>query len=223
MQAVTHPSHQTCRISRKSDGDKHLPQDRLQSLSDEELVEKCRQSDPTAFDVLIRRYERSIYRMALRLTGNYDDAHDIAAEAFLRIYRAFDTFQAAITLPAWVKRIVTNVYHDRRRYVRRRPAVSLDVLIEKTGDALGVEESTSPASPYAQVEANECKNILNQAIKALPEYQRRIIMLFHREDCSYEEIADEMGIPVGTVKSRLNRARVALRQMLAPHRSALVS
>jgi RNA polymerase sigma-70 factor (ECF subfamily) len=210
-------------MSPKSKGDTPLSLDRLQSLSDEALIEQCRRSDPAAFDVLIRRYERPIYHMALRLAGNYEDAHDIAAEAFLRIYRAFGTFHEAITLPAWIKRIVTNVYHDTRRYVRRRPAVSLDALTEKTRDVLGTGERPSPVSLQAQVEANECKAILSEAITALPEYQRRIITLFHYEHCSYEEIAAAMRIPVGTVKSRLCRARLALRQMLAPHQSALVS
>lgn len=201
----------------------YVPIEQLESLSDEKLIEKCRQNDRAAFDVLIKRYERPIYHLAYRLAGNYDDAHDIAAETFLRIYRAIGTFQCAITLPAWINRIVANVFYDTRRHAHRHPSVSLDAMVEKTGDTVFAEESKSVASPHAQAEENERKTILNDAVSSLPDYQRMMVTLFHSEGRTYEEIADIMCIPVGTVKSRLNRARLALRERLAPQMSALIS
>jgi len=201
----------------------YLPIEQLESLSDEKLIDKCRQNDRAAFDVLIKRYERPIYHLAYRLAGNYDDAHDIAAETFLRIYRAIGTFQCAITLPAWINRIVANVFYDTRRHAHRHPSVSLDAMVEKTGDTVFAEESKSVASPHSQAEENERKTILNDAISSLPDYQRMMVTLFHSEGRTYEEIADIMRIPVGTVKSRLNRARLALRERLAPQMSALIS
>jgi RNA polymerase sigma-70 factor (ECF subfamily) len=211
------------RASAKNARVKYLPLEHLDTLSDEKLIEKCRQDDHTAFDVLIKRYERPIYHLAYRLAGNYDDAHDIAAETFLRIYRAIGTFQCAITLPAWINRIVANVFYDTRRHAHRHPAVSLDALVEKTGDTLLTADSRSEASPENHAEENERKSILNEAIQALPEYQRLMVTLFHSEGRTYEEIADIMRIPVGTVKSRLNRARLALRERLSPQMSALVN
>src|SRR5579872_6172534 len=149
----------------------YLSAEQLETLPDEKLIERCRENDHAAFDVLIKRYERPIYHLAYRLAGNYDDAHDIAAETFLRIYRAIGTFQCAITLPAWINRIVANVFYDTRRHAHRHPAVSLDALVEKTGDTLLADDSRSTASPETQVEENERKTILNEAIRALPEYQ----------------------------------------------------
>jgi RNA polymerase sigma-70 factor (ECF subfamily) len=195
----------------------------LENLSDEKLIDKCRTGSREAFDVLIKRYERPIYHLAYRLSGNYDDAHDIAAETFLRIYRAIGTFQCAITLPAWINRIVANVFYDTRRHAYRHPAVSLDALVEKTGDSLLANEKNTARSPHAEAEENEKKSILARAIQSLPDYQRMMVTLFHSEGRTYEEIADIMKIPVGTVKSRLNRARLALRERLAPQMSALMS
>lgn len=195
----------------------------VDSLNDEKLIDRCREGDRNAFDVLIRRYERPIYHLAYRLAGNYDDAHEIAAETFLRIYRAIGTFQCAITLPAWINRIVANVFFDMRRRAHRHPAVSLEGLMEKAGDAVLPCDDVHTVSPQAQVEENERKHILDDAISALPDYQRMMVTLFHNEGRSYEEIADIMRIPVGTVKSRLNRARLALREKLMPQMSALMS
>ena len=206
-----------------SSGIQYLEIDQLAKLSDEKLIDKCRQGDRAAFDVLIKRYERPIYHLAYRLSGNYDDAHDIAAETFLRIYRAIGTFQCAITLPAWINRIVANVFYDTRRHAHRHPAVSLDALVEKTGDSLLSSESKSIASPEGSAEENETKRILGEAIESLPDYQKTMVTLFHSEGRTYEEIADIMAIPVGTVKSRLNRARLALRDRLQPQMSALMS
>ena len=217
--AIYEPS----RVSARRAPAEYLPVDQLEKLTDEKLIDKCRQGDRAAFDILIKRYERPIYHLAYRLAGNYDDAHDIAAETFLRIYRAIGTFQCAITLPAWINRIVANVFYDTRRHAHRHPAVSLDALVEKTGDALLSKEASSGTDPEGAAEDNERKHILSEAISTLPDYQRTMVTLFHNEGRTYEEIADIMAIPVGTVKSRLNRARLALREKLAPQMSALMS
>ena len=195
----------------------------LESLSDAEIVRKCAAGDRPAFDVLIRRYERPIYHLAYRLAGNHDDAHDIAAEAFLRIFRSIGTFRCAITLPAWVNRIVANVFYDMKRRQQRHPASSLDALAEKTGGKLLVAEESGRTSPQKHAEESERSRILSDAISNLPDYQRTMVTLFHSEGRSYEEIASMMSIPVGTVKSRLNRARLALREMLQPQMFALMS
>jgi len=195
----------------------------LESLTDEQLVQKSCAGDREAFDALLRRYERPIYHLAYRLAGNHDDAHDIAAEAFLRIYRSLGTFRCAITLPAWINRIVANVFFDMRRRQQRHPATSLDALAEKTGGNVLAAESTSRTSPQIHAEENEKSRILRSAIAALPDYQRAMVTLFHSEGRTYEEIASMMRVPVGTVKSRLNRARQALREMLTPQMSALMS
>lgn len=195
----------------------------LENFTDEQLVERCRAGNRSAFDVLIRRYERPIFHLAYRLAGNYDDAHDIAAEAFLRIFRSIATFRCAITLPAWINRIVANVFYDMRRRQQRHPASSLDALAEKTGGAMLAAADTGRTSPQTFAEENERSRILKGAIASLPDYQRAMVTLFHNEGRTYEEVADMMKIPVGTVKSRLNRARLALREKLTPQMTALMS
>jgi RNA polymerase sigma-70 factor, ECF subfamily len=193
------------------------------SLSTEELLELCRQGDRAAVKALLSRYERPIYHLAFRLAGNYDDAHDVAAEAFLRICQVIGTCKSAVTLPAWINRIVANVFYDIRRRSQRCPSVSLDALAEQTNGGFLAALEVPSASPQSYVEERERKLMLNDAIAALPNYQRRMVTLFYHEDRSYGEIADIMGIPVGTVKSRLSRARLALLEKLASQRSALVS
>lgn len=195
----------------------------LGNLTDEQLVRQCSAGDREAFDVLLHRYERPIYHLAYRLAGNHDDAHDIAAEAALRIFRSIGTFRCAITLPAWINRIVANVFYDMRRRQQRHPASSLDALAEKTGGKLLAAEDNARTSPHVHAEESEKSRILNEAIAALPDYQRMMVTMFHSEGRTYEEIASMMSIPVGTVKSRLNRARLALREMLTPQMSALVN
>lgn len=199
------------------------PTSSLEMLSDELLVRKCSEGDRKAFDVLLRRYERPIYHLAYRLAGNHDDAHDIAAEAAIRIFRSIGTFRCAITLPAWINRIVANVFYDMRRRQQRHPASSLDALADKTGGKMLAAEDSRATSPELHAEENEKTRILSEAIQALPDYQRTMVTLFHAEGRTYEEIASMMSIPVGTVKSRLNRARLALREMLTPQMSALTN
>lgn len=196
---------------------------RFDGMTDEQLVHVCADGDREAFDALLHRYERPIYHLAYRLAGNHDDAHDIAAEAALRIFRSIGTFRCAITLPAWINRIVANVFYDMRRRQQRHPASSLDTLTEKTGGKLLAAEDSSRISPEVHAEENEKTRILSQAINSLPDYQRTMVTLFHNDGRTYEEIASMMQIPVGTVKSRLNRARLALREMLTPQMSALVN
>ena len=199
----------------------HLTRHELDLLPDEKLIEKCRRNDRVAFDVFIKRYERLIFSLAYRLAGNYEDAHDIAAETFLRIFRSIGRFQHVITLRAWIKRIVVNVAYDSRRKARRSATVSLEAMVEKTGDTVLNDKTNPVASPHDVAEANERKRILRKAITELPEHQRLMVMLFHWEGRSYEEIAGMLRIPLGTVRSRLNRARLALRDRLSPQMGIL--
>jgi RNA polymerase sigma-70 factor (ECF subfamily) len=201
----------------------HVNFEDLDSLSDESLIEKCRRNDRKAFDVFIKRYQRLIFSLAYRLAGNYEDAHDIAAEAFLRIFRSIGRFQHVITLRAWIKRIVVNVAYDSRRKAKRSAAVSLEALVEKTGDCVLNDKCKPEASPHEMAEANERKHILRKAITELPEHQRLMVMLFHWEGRSYEEIASMLNIPLGTVRSRMNRARLALRERLSPQMAVLTA
>ncbi len=183
-------------------------------VEDMQLVERCKRGDRDAFDELMRRHERKVYNFAFRLTGNYDEANDIAAETFVRVYTRIQSFRGDSAFLTWLFRIVTNVFLDARKRRRSRPSESLEQLVEADDRALARQAEDASVSPQAELERRERDTILQRAIAGLPEYQRAMILLYHVEGMSYEEIAAAMDLPIGTVKSRLNRARLALRHAL---------
>jgi len=177
-------------------------------------IERSRKGDLAAFDKLVRQYEKSVYNTAYRLSGSHDDASDIAQEAFIRAWNNLKSFRGDSAFSTWLYRIVTNVFLDDRKRKRARPHRSLD-------DALDLDESSvqrqyeDPApGPEAVAENEERRQILEQAIHTLPEAQRMMVVMYHAQGLAYEEIAEITQLPMGTVKSRLNRARLALRDRL---------
>jgi RNA polymerase sigma-70 factor (ECF subfamily) len=195
----------------------------FRQLSDEELIALCRTNNAKALEALLSRYDKYIFSIAMRLAGNVDDANDLVSETALRVYRHIGDFQHAVTLPAWLKRVVTNAYLDTRRSAMRRPACSLDGMVEEMGDSVLADTEQDEYDPYRAAQASERRQILADAIEALPEAQRAMVSLYHSEERSYEEIAAQMNVPVGTVKSRLNRARAALREALQPQMATLIN
>jgi RNA polymerase sigma-70 factor (ECF subfamily) len=182
------------------------------------LVARCKRGERGAFDDLIRRYEKKVYNFAFRLSGNYDEANDVASETFVRVYNALQNFRGDSSFITWLFRITTNVYLDERKRKRARPYESLDEMIE-LDETTVVRQIEDPApTPEETVEKQESVDLLQQAINSLPDYQRMMIVLYHTENRSYEEIAEALDLPIGTVKSRLNRARLSLREKLEPLR-----
>jgi RNA polymerase sigma-70 factor (ECF subfamily) len=193
--------------------------------SDRDLVDRSRVGDRDAFDLLVRRYEKQVFNTAYRLSGSHDDAADIAQEAFVRAWNNLKSFRGDAAFSTWVFRIVTNVFLDERKRVRsRREHRSLDEALSlRNGDSGGAGDASmarqfedrSP-SPQDRVEQQERQVLLERAIADLPEAQRVMVVLYHTQNRSYEEIAAIMNLPMGTVKSRLNRARLALKSRLLP-------
>ncbi|MGQ9526064.1 MAG: sigma-70 family RNA polymerase sigma factor [Armatimonadota bacterium] len=182
------------------------------------LVERCVRGDNEAFNELVKRFERQVYNLAYRLTGNHDDAEDVASEAFVRAYNAIRRFRGDCALSTWLYRIVTNVYLDERKRRTAHPYSSLEEYLEvQDGQIKRQIEDTSP-SPDEAAERSERASALQAAISSLPEFQRIMIVLYHVQELPYEEIAQILNMPVGTVKSRLNRARRALRDRLIAQR-----
>jgi RNA polymerase sigma-70 factor (ECF subfamily) len=195
------------------------------AMGDRELVARSRGGDVGAFDLLVRRYEKQVYNTAYRLSGSYDDASDIAQEAFVRAWNNLKSFRGEAAFSTWVFRIVTNVFLDERKRVRaRKEHRSLDEVLSPSasggangGDGVMTRQFEDRApSPQDRVEQQERLSLLENAIAGLPEAQRVMIVLYHTQGKSYEEIAEIMSLPMGTVKSRLNRARLALKNQLAP-------
>ncbi len=178
------------------------------------LVERCQKGDLQAFNELVQRYEKQVYALAYRLCNNYDDAEDIAAEVFLRVFNALPRFRGDALFSTWLYRVVTNVYLDTRKRKTSHPTSSLEEYLEaEDGGQERQVEDTAP-SLQTQIEAEERREALRRAIDALPEFQKIMITLYHLEELPYERIAEILEMPLGTVKSRLNRARRALRDQL---------
>lgn len=185
---------------------------------DRAIIERCKEGDLSAFDELVRRYEKQVFNFAYRMTQNYDDASDIASDAFVKIFHAIETFRGDANFSTWLFRVVTNLYLDSRKRSKAHMHIPLDEYIDLEESTVTRQvEDTSP-SPLDRLEAGERQGILDKAINELPEYQRLMVLLYHTRGKSYEEIAEIVGLPIGTVKSRLNRARLALKKKLEPVR-----
>lgn len=186
----------------------------LTPLEEKQLIERSRRGDVAAFDKLVRRYERTVYNVAYRLSGSHDDASDIAQEAFVRAWNNLKSFRGEAQFSTWIHRIVTNVFLDDRKKKRSRPTTSLDESMELDENTVTRQFEDASPGPEALMEGEERRMILEKAIHTLPEAQRVMIVMYHNQGLAYEEIADLTQLPIGTVKSRLNRARLALRDRL---------
>lgn len=182
------------------------------------LIQRCKQGDLSAFDDLVRMYEKQVYNFAYRMTGNYDDANDIASEAFVKVFQAIESFRGDANFSTWLFRIVTNLFLDHRKRSKAHLNVPLDEYIELEESSVTRQIEDPSPGPLDLLEAGERQKVLESAINELPEYQRIMVHLFHSQCQSYEEIAEIVGLPIGTVKSRLNRARLALKEKLEPTR-----
>ncbi|MHB1458299.1 MAG: sigma-70 family RNA polymerase sigma factor [Armatimonadota bacterium] len=182
--------------------------------NDNVLIERAKKGDLSAFDDLVRHYEKHVYSYAYRMTQNYDDANDVAAEAFIKAYQAIDKFRGESNFSTWLFRIVTNIFLDKRKRTKTHTDIPLDEYIELEENSVARQFEDPAPDPLELLEESERNSRLQEAINELPEYQRAMVLLFHTQGLSYEEIAGIVNLPIGTVKSRLNRARLALRQKL---------
>ena len=175
-----------------------------------------------AFEALVGRYAQRVYTMAYRMAGNDADAKDLAQEAFLRVFRAWRSIDPSAHLDSWLYRIVTNLFIDM---LRRRPRVRMESLdapvTTRSGGEIVREIADDRAGPEADVVDQEMEADVQQALVALHPDLRAVVVLSDIEGYAYEEIAETLGIPLGTVKSRLHRARKTLHTRLShlvPHR-----
>ncbi len=184
-----------------------------------EIALFSRRKKAAEFERLAAGQENRIYRICFHMMGNRQDAEDCAQEAMVRAFRAFDSFRREADFSTWLIRIAMNACTDELR--RRKKTMSLDTLREEKG--FDVVDGAPGA--YARLEEKERKRLLREALEQLPEEMRRMIVLRDMEKMSYEEIAQALETPLGTVKSRISRAREKLCDLLkkAPETSELFS
>jgi len=187
----------------------------LSRAEEQALIERCKNGDARAFDELVERYQKRVYNFAFGIAGNQDDANDVAQEAFVRVLTSIQTFRGDANFTTWIYRIVTNVYLDERKKSKSHRLISLDDYIDLEENSVSRQIIDESPQPDVVAENKEKYLAIRKAVNSLPDYQRIIVTLYHLHDRSYEEIAEILHLPIGTVKSRLNRARLALAEKLA--------
>lgn len=173
-------------------------------------------SPQSQFELLFHRSQRRAYNLAYRLTGNASDAEDVTQDAYVRAWHNFDTYDANRSFEGWLFRIITNRVIDLRRRQKRVPMYSLDSPIhgDDDGQPLAHEFAAPNSDPEQIVVGPVMEERLQVALASLPTDYRKAILLCDVEQRSYQEIADQMHCAIGTVRSRIHRARVMLRKRL---------
>ena len=174
-------------------------------MSEEQLIRRAQQGDNSAFEQLLLAHQKKVYNLCLRMAANPDDALDLSQEAFIKAWRALGQYQFEASFSTWLFRLTSNVCIDFLRQKKRRQETSLTA-----------ELSLPDCAPLPEQQAitNETKIELARAMGQLAPDHREILQLRVVEDLPYEQIADILGVRVGTVKSRLARARLSLRKIL---------
>jgi len=178
------------------------------------LVQAAKRGDDSAFEELVRRYDRNVFRIAQHITQNREDAEDVVQEAFLKAYGNLAQFQEQSKFYTWLVRIAVNEALMKLR--RRKPerTVSLDEEIKTEDDSLPREIADWSPNPEQQYNQSELREILSKTIQGLPPGFRTVFVLRDKEGLSTEETAEALGLSIPAVKSRLLRARLQLRERL---------
>ena len=190
-------------------------------MDEARLIEEAKQGRLAAFNQLVLAYQGMAYNVAYRVVGHPDGAADACQEAFLKAYKAISQHQGG-SFKSWLMRIVTNACYDQIRYHSRRPATPLEDLIEDP-DEFNSKLISEAEQPEAYALRGELNDLIQLGIRHLPEDQRVVLVLNDVEGFSYQEIAEIIGQPLGTVKSRLSRARRRLRDFLMKQQELLPS
>ena len=182
-------------------------------MQDELLIRRAQSGDEGAFEQLLLTHQKSVYNLCLRMVKNPDDALDLSQEAFLRAWRALDQYQFDAAFSTWLFRLTSNVCIDFLRKQKRQQHMSLTVTDEdEPGEEFAVQDPAR--GPEKQIIQNDRRAAVARAMASLPEDWRVVMQLRVVEQLSYEQIAGILDIKVGTVKSRLARARTQLRKIL---------
>ena len=172
---------------------------------DRELVERFARGESRAFDTIVERYEQRVYAITLRMTGNVEDARDAMQDVFISALRALRSFRGDAQLSTWIHRVAVNASLDVVRKRKRHVAQPLEEAGERPSDDVGPEDAAARAARAVEVQ---------RALQAVSEEHRAVLVLHDLQDLDYAETAAALDIPVGTVKSRLHRARSEMARLL---------
>lgn len=181
-------------------------------MTEAELIQAARSGDQEAFDRLVETHQGKVYALAYRMTGNREDAADLTQEAFLNAWRGLASFQSQSAFATWLYRLTSNACIDFLRREKRRSALS--ITVEDDAQERQAEIPDLRHSPEQELERQESRQAVRQGLAALSSEHREVLVLRELEGLSYQEIAQQLGLEEGTVKSRIARARMSLREFL---------
>jgi RNA polymerase sigma-70 factor (ECF subfamily) len=183
------------------------------TLADGELVRTAVSGREAAFEELVRRYQRPIASYVYRMVGDYDAALDLTQEVFIKVYNSLSRYRSEFKFSTWIYKIAHNTAIDHlRRHTVRDQILTADV----DGPRSEIAFESRRLTPEQESEREERRSEIESVVQSLPAAYRELIVLRHSHDLSYDEIAEVTGLPLGTVKNRLFRAREAMRDLLVP-------
>ena len=180
-----------------------------QPATPDSLIEQCLKGDQAAWETVVRQNWRKVFNVAYKFVGKHDEAEDLTQDIFLKIFKALGTFDRRANFQTWIVSISRNLCIDHYRSVRKeRQTIAREV---DTGD---LQPASTERGPYQAAEHQDLRALLRQALQTLPTTLRTAVILRDLQELSYQEIADQLGLPEGTVKSRINRGRIELAHQL---------
>ena len=182
-------------------------------MEEKQLIEQAGKGNEEAFSQLVLQYEKQIYNLTLRMTGDRDTAFDLTQETFLKAWRAISLFQFDSKFSTWLCRIASNTCIDFLRKQKKRQTISL-TAVDEDNEAYEIAVSDSSLDPARIAEAAQDREMVFQALQSLPADYRIALSLRAIEDMSYDQIAEALNLSPGTVKSRISRARERIRRLL---------
>ncbi|MCC6995260.1 MAG: sigma-70 family RNA polymerase sigma factor [Deltaproteobacteria bacterium] len=189
------------------------------ALDEATLIKRLRERDERAFRQLVDEHQNRVFGLLVRMIGNASEAEDLMQEVFIQVFKAIDQFRGDAKLSTWLYRIAANTCKNRMKYLNRRSYSKTDAL-DPTTEGAEVEAGGQPLAarvptPDRMLEGQQLDAIVQEAIATLDEDHKLLVVLRDMQDLSYEEICEVTGLNEGTVKSRLHRARMALKEKLA--------
>jgi RNA polymerase sigma-70 factor (ECF subfamily) len=181
----------------------------LQPATPDSLIEQCLSGDQAAWEAVVRQHWRKVFNVAYKFVGKHDEAEDLAQDIFLKIFKALDTFDRRANFQTWIISIARNLCIDHYRSVRKeRETIAREV------DAGELTPASADRGPDGMLEQNDLRALLQRALDKLPAALRTAVVLRDLQELSYQEIADRLRLPEGTVKSRINRGRLELARQI---------
>jgi RNA polymerase sigma-70 factor (ECF subfamily) len=186
-----------------------MPADQSSQDALEALIQRCLQGDQAAWEVIVRQHWRKVFNVAYKFVAKHDEAEDLTQEIFLKVFKSLNTFDRRANFQTWLISVSRNLCIDHYRSVRKERET-----IDRAVDTTDIAPAAPDPGPIAALEQRDRVMLLRQALAALPETLRTAVVLRDIQELTYQEIADKLQLPEGTVKSRINRGRTELARQI---------